>query len=408
MVETTGIERARQARARLIIGSLFFGSASMGLKFVIDNSQSTAYTDGKVIAFNEEFINNLTIEEVEFIICHEVLHCIMLHPLRIQGRNHLRANKAMDYVVNGIGKRARLTMPPNGLYHDKYSSGEMSWEMVYALLKDEEGGGKGKGGQKSDNSDKSDEPNSSNGDEPSNEPPNDGSNWSLGDVREPKGDDGKPLSESGKEQLEQEWKISSSRTLQACKECGAIPSGIERLIEDMMVKKRDLEDILRDFIQKTINGDYTWRRPNKRHIIHDIYLPSIEGEYIPEIVMVMDTSGSIGDEQESYFNAKLNSVLHEFNTKIQVIYCDTKAHDGGEYDNNDLPIKLKPLGGGGTDFRPAFRMVKDKNIEPSCMIYYTDGYCNGFPEEPDYPVLWAIYGKEREVPFGEVVMITPE
>lgn len=385
MVSTQGLERMKQARARLVLNQLFFGSASMGLRFVADENCATAYTDGRIIGFSPAFIDSFSdIAHVEFIVCHETLHCLMMHPLRLQGREHRLANIAMDYVINGICKRAGLKLPKECLYDEKLSASNMSFEIVYALLAKEEKEKKAKVGN--------------GGPEP----------WQMGEVREAKSASGHEMSEAERAQLENDWKLAAAKALAQARNAGTVPAGMERLIKDLTVKKRDLEDVLRDFMVRTLDGDYTWGSPNKRHIIRDIYLPSIKGESIPLIVMVMDTSGSIDQEQVSYFQAKVNSVLSEFNTTVRVIYCDSHAYDGGEFTNNDLPLKLKPKGGGGTNFRPPFQFIEEHDIEPTCMIYYTDGYCSAFPNEPDYPVLWAIYGQERQVPFGEVVMLTPQ
>lgn len=422
MVITQGLDRMKQARARLVLNQLFFGSASMGLRFVVDEKCQTAYTDAKIIGFSPDYINSLNLEHVETLICHGTLHAIMLHPLRLRGRDHKLANMAMDYAVNGICRRAGLKLHPNWLYDDKLSAAGMSFEAIYDILKKDrppepdkgqgpQGDGGGKKGPKGENdkgagSGKDDE----NG---AGEPDGAGDGagepepWQAGEVREPKDDKGHALSESDIAQIEQEWKIAAAKALQQAQAAGKVPAGMERLVKDMTIKKRDLEDVLRDFVQKTLAGDYTYSRPNKRHIIRDIYLPSIRGEEIPMIAMVMDTSGSIGEEQIAYFTGKLNSILSEYNTTVQVVYCDTQAHDGGQFNNSDLPLRLKPIGGGGTDFRPAFKLLESLDIEPTCLIYYTDGYCDSFPSEPDYPVLWALYGAEREFPFGEPVVITP-
>ena len=380
MIETKGIDKMKQARARLIINALFFGSAAINLKLVVDNTPrnayNTAYTDGKILGFNTDYIDSLSMNTVEALICHETLHCIMLHPLRLQGRDHILANMAMDYVINGILKRAGMTIGENWLYDDELSGKDMSFEIVYELLKKEADTCKMRG-----------------------------RDWQIGEVREPRGDDGQGLSESEKAQIERDWKVNGNKALQAAKAQGKVPYGLERIVGEITITKRDLEDVLRDFVQRTNNGDYSWNRPNKKHIIHDIYLPSVQGESIPQIVMVLDTSGSIGDAELAYFQAKLNSVLMEYPTTVHIIYCDSTAHDGGEFLNCDLPIKLKAIGGGGTDFNPAFELVKKLDIEPSCLIYFTDGYCGSFPDAPEYPVLWALYGQDREFPFGEKVII---
>ncbi|MCK4653767.1 MAG: hypothetical protein KAU01_04920 [Candidatus Cloacimonetes bacterium] len=41
---------------------------------------------------------------------------------------------------------------------------------------------------------------------------------------------------------------------------------------------------------------------------------------------------------------------------------------------------------------------------PSCAIYFTDGYCDSFPDSLDYPVLWILTDKTNfKPPFGEVI-----
>jgi predicted metal-dependent peptidase len=68
----------------------------------------------------------------------------------------------------------------------------------------------------------------------------------------------------------------------------------------------------------------------------------------------------------------------------------------------DLPLSLSASGGGGTDFRPAFRWVEEEGLNPMWMIYLPDLACDLFPEEPAYPVIWAYVKEEaREPPFGE-------
>ena len=46
---------------------------------------------------------------------------------------------------------------------------------------------------------------------------------------------------------------------------------------------------------------------------------------------------------------------------------------------------------GGTDFRPPFVYVAEHpEIEPSCLIYITDGYGSAPRNPPPYPVLWIL------------------
>ena len=73
---------------------------------------------------------------------------------------------------------------------------------------------------------------------------------------------------------------------------------------------------------------------------------------------------------------------------------------------DDLPVTLKPAGGGGTDFRPPFAWVEEQEIRPACLIYLTDLRSRYFPRPPDYPVLWAAT-TGRTAPFGETLRLRP-
>jgi predicted metal-dependent peptidase len=409
-MDLTGIDRLKQARSRLMISNVFFGSAAINLKFKEDKAQPTAWTDGKSLGYNPDFTDSLPLDQLEALICHEVLHAILNHPLRLKGRDRDTANQAMDYTVNGITQRANLAPIPEMLLDPILSSRERSFEQNYTTLKQQkEEEEKQKQQEQQNQPDKTEEPPGPTTGQPGqdqkgeDQQPGD----QPGDVREPTAEDGKPFNESEAAQLEAEWKTIAVQSAQKAEQAGQGNADIKRLIQTLTVKQRDLEDILRDFLSAAITSDYSYRRPNKRHIIHDLYMPSLDGDEIAKIVMVMDTSGSVGETELSYFTAKLNSILSEFRTTVQVIYCDTEAHDGGEYTQADQPITLEPIGGGGTNFRPPFKWLDENEITPTCLIYYTDGYCHRFPEEPDYPVLWALYGSTRQFPFGEVVEITP-
>ena len=443
MRELTGIDKLKQARARLMLSQPFYGSAATALRLYPDETKRTAYTDGRVLGFNPAYIDALTLPLTETLVAHEVLHNLMLHPFRMKGKHHKTANEAADYAINGILKRAGFALKESWLYDDELSAPGMSLEKVYAILmerksqsggkgkdQDETGGGSGNGSGSGPQGDSDPQDDPQGGGSGSDQQDPDGSQktegagegagnngtddlgpiepWEEGEVCECPAEDGGEMSESERAQAEADWKVNGQRALTAGRAAGNVPAELARAINNATVTKRDIEEILRDFIIKTLGGDYTYERPRKRYIIHDLYLPSVRADVIPEIVMVMDTSGSIGQNELSYFAAKLNSVLAEHDTTVHVVWCDTRCHDGGTYERQDMPIVLTPKGGGGTDFRPPFAWITEKDIDPACVIYLTDGECNSFPEEPDFPVLWAIYGRERTVPWGEVVMITPE
>jgi len=379
-----GMAKMKQAKSRLILSNVFFGTAAMSLQFKVDNNIKTAETDGRYLWFNEKYINALPLRQCESVIAHEAVHCILLHPMREGAREHKRFNKACDYVGNGIVQRSGLPINERWLLHNKYSDGSMNAEMVYTLLPPGKDGDDG------------------------------GDDWNVGGVRKPKNDDGSEMSESEASQLEQNWKVTAVNAANQARKCGQLPADLDRMIQEIIVKKRDLEDIIREFVQKAIgDGDYNWRHPNKKHIVRDLYMPSVRSEYVPDIVFAIDTSTSVSQKQLDYFAAKASNVLSEYVTTAHVIYCDTVAHYDRAYEQCDLPLKLKAKGGGGTDFIPPFVMVDEMGIEPVCLFYLTDLECSSFPDDPGYPVMWSLYStwgdKDRfKVPFGEVIDINPD
>ena len=86
--------------------------------------------------------------------------------------------------------------------------------------------------------------------------------------------------------------------------------------------------------------------------------------------------------------------------RLVFIQCDTQVDETRIVDvtaDEELSMEiLNVSGGGGTLFQPVFDWVKDNNIEPEGMIFFTD-LCpsDEYPPEPAYPVLWVSYRGRR-------------
>jgi predicted metal-dependent peptidase len=72
-----------------------------------------------------------------------------------------------------------------------------------------------------------------------------------------------------------------------------------------------------------------------------------------------------------------------------------------EFERGTFGESLRPVGGGGTHFAPAFTWLKEHDIEPACAVYLTD-LEGGFGEEPDYPVLW-VSTTRKVAPWGRTI-----
>jgi predicted metal-dependent peptidase len=94
-------------------------------------------------------------------------------------------------------------------------------------------------------------------------------------------------------------------------------------------------------------------------------------------------------------------------------YADAACY--GPYPLTEGAEIPRPVGGGGTDFRPFFEAVQKEHeqadTQDGVCIYLTDG-CGTFPAEaPVLPVLWVLSPgglQADKVPFGETVRLIPE
>jgi len=361
-----------KARAGLILDMPFFGALALRLTLVENAGIPTAATDGRQLAYNPAFIDKLSLAEVKGVLAHEVMHCANQHHLRRDARDAKRWNQACDHAINAILEKSGVTLPA-GRLNDPVFAG-MSAEAIYPRIPEASGGGSSDPG-------------------------------GCGEIMDASGDDGKPLGEAETARQAAEWKIATAQAAQAARSMGALPGELDRLVKEIVEAKVDWRETLRRFVQQAAKGDYSWSQPNRRHVHAGVFLPSLRSQTIGEIVVAVDTSGSIDGDTLKQFAGEVNSILEEYDTTCAVVYCDSRVHRVDEYTRNDLPLSLNTVGGGGTDFRPAFAAADGRQTPPACMVYLTDMEGTFPAAEPGYPVLWVITSRIDSAPFGEVVKI---
>ena len=94
------IKRLLLSRMRILANNGFYGLLLMHMKYALDESCQTAYTDGERIAFNPQFMDELRDDELDFVLMHEILHVALRHCKRTGSRNPYLFNVACDIVVN--------------------------------------------------------------------------------------------------------------------------------------------------------------------------------------------------------------------------------------------------------------------------------------------------------------------
>jgi predicted metal-dependent peptidase len=178
---------------------------------------------------------------------------------------------------------------------------------------------------------------------------------------------------------------------------GNLPAGIEKLIENILYPKLDWKQALASFVQPT-RFDYTFLPPDRR--FDYVFLPEFGSEGLENIVVALDTSGSVWN-YATEFMSELIGIVHSYpDFKGYVAMCDTKTVFD-ELTPDYTPKKF--IGGGGTNFRSLFEKVDNYGIDPSLMVFLTDGKAL-FPKiPPNYPVLWVLINENCPTPpFGSV------
>ena len=367
--------------------AFYSGIFMMGKSKIVDECP-TAYTDGIDKTYGREFISKLTDAEFRGLIMHENLHVALKHMTRFKAEfkeNAQLINASADYVVNDIitnfKDKAHCHLPKGGLYNEKYHN--WSVNEVYRDLKKQQDEGKQPDLNTLDEHDFSNE--------------------------DSQGANGQPKSMSGAEQKAFDEKVDKALRegkLLASRFGGKTP----RAIDESLAPKIDWKVVLKDFVMSVTKGvdEFTWRRFNKRYLADDIYLPSTENDSVGEIVIAIDTSGSIGSKELSSFATEVASICETCTPdKVRIIWWDAEVDGEQVFTDNyqDIAKLLKPQGGGGTEPQCVADYINEKKINAEGVLVFTDGY---FWNKPDWNIssktLWVVTGTQEYIPNNGTVV----
>ena len=362
----------------------------------------TAYTDGKNEVYGADFIADLNDSQLRFLVLHEVYHKLYRHLTtwhHLYEQDATLANMACDYVINvklvddnKADLFATMDGPLSvGCYDEKYRGWD-SAQVFHDLKQNPPPQGSGEGqGQGQGQGNVSGDTNSGTG--------FDEHGW------------GKAQDMTAEEQRELAREIDEA-VRQGALAAGKMGNGVDRDMVDLLEPQVDWREVLREFVQNTCAGsDFsTWRRPNRRYIGAGVYMPSGISEQIGEIVVAIDTSGSIGARELGAFLAEIKSVADTVHPEaIRILYWDTSVAGDERYvgDEADSIVQsTKPKGGGGTDVRCVPQYIQDNQIKAQAVIVLTDGYLYGGWGEWQHPVLWTVLDNKQASPdVGKTVHI---
>jgi len=365
------------SKAHALSGVIMIGDRTVEY----DNAKvPTACTNGRDEWYGAEFVGKQNDAELRFLVFHEVYHKLYRHLTTWQHLykiNPQLANMACDYVINikiydEYGKDGWVKMPEGGCFDEKYRGWDTA--QVFNDLRDNEPEDEDEGG---------------------------------GGTGKPKGfddHDWEGASDMDAEEIRELARDIDEAVRQGALIAGKLGSGGDRNLEELMQPQVDWREVLREFVQTTCAGsDYsTWKRPNRRYIGAGIYMPSGVSEKVDELVVAIDTSGSIGGKELSAFLTEVKSVCDTVHPdKVRLLYWDTKVCRDEAYEMHeldDLVKSTKPAGGGGTDVECVPEYMQEHGIKPQACIVLTDGDLYRGWGTWNTPVLWCILDNDRKKP----------
>lgn len=359
-----------KAKVQLVLHHPFFASTVLRRK--IEIVESPGYTasvnlSGK-IRFGREWLEKLTLQQTIFVMAHETMHYVLLHFLRTKWRKPRQANQAMDKVINDILKTSGVgDAPEEGIFQD--GAREFAWEQLY----DEDGQ---KGGGSGDGE------------------------YQPGSGLDDLSGEGAP---EKIEELVDAIRSELAQAMQVAKSCGKVPAGLDRLIGDIINPVTPWHQLLERWMTGYVKADITWARPRKS-MMDVAYFPSQNKHpSMGTMAIIADSSGSISAEIP-HFVGHLNKIMEDCAPeKVYFLHVDAKVHQVDEFTEDDLPIRIKNLkGGGGTDMGAGLRWLQEKGIDVDACIVLTDGYTPWPEKAPLFP-LAILCTTNQAVPYGELI-----
>lgn len=399
------VRRMTEERALLIKNNPFFGHLSMGLQLACAPCK-TACTDGSRLIFDPAFAEKLSDQELQFVILHEVLHCVFRHCIRGKGLHSVLYNIACDIVVNStilamwgqesmmIAGEKAMHLAPDGKEGREYNAEEI-YQM---LIHQNHTNGISQMQTAQNNANKSSQMQTDNeGFEKS--------SFDRHDIWQGICD---------KAQLQDNWNRKIQSAFRQCGDSTGMPQQVRTIVQDIARRSGlNWKQLLHDFLQSD-TYDYNFLPPDRRYAFSDFYLPAYnmdeEHQTADDIWVCIDTSGSVTGEELTCTMAEILDAMRQAGLKGRISFFDSNITEPEPFEfENDLK-NLTAQGGGGTSFHIIFRYLKEKLYPdlPRAIFIFTDGYAR-FPEQKaalDVPVLWLICkGGNADVPWGQVIQL---
>lgn len=393
-------DRILRARVAIMRDTRFIaigGVMMVGDWKVVDDCP-TAATNGRDVLFGREFVDSIDDETLRFVILHEYYHVLFMHMTtwaHLFKENAQLANFAADAVINLMldkqaGRKADgfIRVWEDAILDYQYE-GMDTGEVYRAMMKQQQ---------------QQQQP----------QPQRSASGGKAEQMDEHRPGDPSKLTDSEGEcealsaaEMQQVQQAVDSAVRQAAIIAGKLGAGMDRNISNLLEVSVDWRAVLQDFVRTHAAGDdlSTWRKPSRRWMAQDMYMPSRFSESAKRITIGVDTSGSIGESQLRRALTEIVGACETVNPEmVDVMYWDSSLAAHETYDSTaiaTLAETTRPKGGGGTDPGAMRSYMEARDIKPDCIIMFTDGYVGrSWGGDWSAPVLWCISTKGITAPSG--------
>jgi predicted metal-dependent peptidase len=370
------------ARTRLILEHPFIGALVMHLPLVPGDATwcATVATNAHALYYNPAYIAGLTLEQAQFVLAHEAMHCALAHFARRSHRSRRRWDVACDHAVNWLLVEEGLKAPPGALLHPGFR--RLSAEEIYPLVPSD-----------------------------TREAPLDhhlygdfaveghASATAPAAARLPA-----KLAAGEEAELARRWQGRMAAAAQQARRAGRLSSSWLRLVDDFIQPQLPWRQLLARYVMNAARDDYGFQRLSRRD--GDALLPRLSSGEV-DLHIALDTSGSVRDDELAQFVAEIDALKGQISARVTVHACDEQLDSRGPWrfqpwEPLALPGRLG--GGGGTRFEPVFDWIAGQGARPDLLVYFTDGE-GEFPRgAPAFPVVWLVKGAGR-VPWGGRVQL---
>lgn len=349
-----------------ILKKSFYGCLAASMARRLDETIDTmgvSFVTRPVLYYSQAFLDTMTLSEAREVIYHELLHLILLHPFRKNGRNHAVFNLACDIAVNEkLEKKklpkgcftlesARETFPnidfKKDLCAEEYYDLLMQDSLIKEKIKETETTyivSSGKDGEKC-----------------------------IVQKMDPNG-----------EMTDVSEEFAKKIIKEAIKQAGILPSNLSKEIDTLYGDAQlNWRQLMKNYLSG--RGRIQYRKTHMRESRRFADTMGRRKQVGIKALLAIDTSGSVSDEEYKQFINEIKQIQRITGANIYVTQCDADV-------NAPIPLQRfvkQPTrhGYGGTDFRPVFELAN--KMQFPVVVYLTDGF-GPAPKIAHQKVLWIL------------------